>query len=262
MILRWRRRVSRHAYGPLLIAGLLSACGGSAIVALVQIVTPLGGSWNVSGTDEALDLNNNPLGTVMFESSLNVTATVTTASDVCGGGLVSGGSEVDLEGTLDNGDLVLHQIGSSSTCLQGSFTDLRTLEAGPPGGSTQSYQNSRVDVQMSLGLWVSNGSSQLKLKFVGPDSVDNDVSGLSAEIVEGCDVSNPSLVVKFEGEMNGFNTITNAKPSIPVLTEISGGLTRFTDVIFEDGATLSLLNASGQPVTLHREPDTTTNCPP
>ena len=54
MILRWGRRVYRHNCLLVLIA-VLSACGGgtSAIIAVIEIVTPLGGDWGAPlGNDD------------------------------------------------------------------------------------------------------------------------------------------------------------------------------------------------------------------
>jgi len=257
MTLKWRRRAQRPAVW--LFLALLAACGGGAgTIAVLQIVTPLGGDWVEDNSVEKVDFNANPNAVVLFESSLNVTAAVTTADDICGGGFVLAGTDVDVEGTLDNGDLVLHLPGDPNTCLEGAFTDLITLEAGPPGQPTRLYKNSRVDVQMALGLWVSGSNNPLKLKFTRPDSVDNNVN---TEVVQGCDVS-AITVVKFIGVMHGFDTNTNSKPLIPELrSDDNNDFLLFSQIVFEDGATLKLLDSLGNPVTLHREEDTTTTCP-
>jgi hypothetical protein len=258
MILKSRLGASHRAFAILTVC-LLPACGGGVgeIVAIASIVTPLGGLWENVPNDEFLTFTGPPTETVMFASKLDVTASVTTSTNVCGGG--TSGNSVDLEGTVENGNLVLRPVGApaATSCLQGKFTDLRTLEATPTGQPTRVYRNGRVDVQMGLGLWVSDGSGQLKLKFVDPDSVNND----DTASVTGCDVSVGST--KFVGDMNGFNTSTNAKPTIPELrSDDPANVVLFTQVVFVDGATLTLVNPASQAMTLHRKPDTTTTCPP
>ena len=116
-----------------------------------------------------------------------------------------------------------------------------------------------VVVNMDVGLWVSDGSGQLKLKFVGPSQVDSDDS----EPVSGCDWSSGSGVRFDSDDMNGFNTITRAKPTIPAIRSSISGPILFSNVVFEDGATLTLFNvAFGERVTLHRQPDDPeTPCP-
>jgi hypothetical protein len=264
MTLKWRRRVHHHATWPLLTIALLSACGGGGLLAVLQIITPLGGVWRVAPVSKEEMQFNNGVDSSLFTSQLNVTATITTANDVCDGGFDPAGTDVDVEGTLDNGDLVLHLPGNANTCLQGTFTDLITLEAGPPGPGlgTQSYINDRVAVEMDKGLWVSTGGAQLKLKFTEPGSVDND--GFSSVI--GCVVSPPDQfnsndINNPSSEMDGFNTATRAKPTVPEIKSILTGLTLFTQVVFQDGGTLKLLDSNGDSVTLHREEDTTTTCP-
>ena len=110
MTLKWKRRVHHHATWPLLTIALVSACGGG-LLAVLQIVTPLGGDWLVDplSDDEKLDFNSNLPEDVFFSSKLSVTAKVTTITDVCGGGTVSPAPEVDLVGTLENGAVVLRR---------------------------------------------------------------------------------------------------------------------------------------------------------
>ncbi|MDH3221094.1 MAG: hypothetical protein OEO19_16310 [Gammaproteobacteria bacterium] len=256
MIFRGRRRGYRHSYWSLLVVGLLSACGGGAgIVAIIEIVTPIAGNWAVRNTIENLNLNQAQPDAVFFTSNLNLTAELTTQGDCS----TVPENNLPLVGTLINGDLVLRRANpaNSPTCLQGTFIDLITLEAGPPGLPTKLYENDRVDVQMGLGLWVSDGSGQLKLKFESPDSINND----DFDIVDGCDVSS-STAVRFDSDdMNGFNTTTRAKPTIPEIRSSNGGSILLSNVVFEDGATLTGLNSSGQTVTLRRQPDSSTTCP-
>jgi hypothetical protein len=241
------------------LIAVLSACGGgtSAIIAVIEIVTPLGGDWGapLGNDDEKLDFNTNPPEDVLFASDLILQARLTTASTACGGPA----TDLLLEGNLSNGELVLRLPGSTTTCLQGEFTDLVTLEAGPPGESRRRYENDRVDVQMQLGLWISDGSGDMKLKFELLPFAENNVTSID---VFGCDLSG-SPSVEFEGEMDGFNTTTRAKPSIPELRPTAGGASLFTQGVFVDGDTITLVKTSNnETVTFHRQPDNPqTPCP-
>jgi len=264
LILKWKERIRARGW-QLVFVVLLSACfGGAGVVAVVQIVTPLGGSWFVDPAIDAekLNFNSNLPEKVFFSSELNVTARVTTRSDVCEGGFDPLGTEVDLVGKLVNGVVDLRRADSadgSPNCLEGKFTDLITLEAGPPGSPALKYQNGRVDIQLLIGLWVSDGATPLQFKFTEGSSVDN--NDVTQEI-RGCDLT-AIPVVKFIGTMNGFDTNTRSKPTIPELRSDDGDdLLLFSQVVYEDGATIKLLDALGDSVTLHRVEDTTTVCPP
>jgi hypothetical protein len=259
MILASGLRASQRAFA-LLALSVLPACGGGVgdVVAIVSIVTPLGGAWNVDG-NESLTFTGPSFGEV-FASKFDVTATVRSQTNVCGS---MNGSSVDVVGTLDNGDLVLRPVGEppSANCLTGHFTDLVTLEATPTGQPKRLfYLNGAVFVRMQLGVWTSVGSGELKLMFDGPDSVAN-APAIAVKVV-GCDLSG-SPVKLVSGEMTGFDPTTNAKPTIPELRDPNG--VRFSQVVFVDGATLRLINSASQSVELHRTRDTAdppTKCPP
>lgn len=265
MILKWKERIYVHGW-QLVFVVLLSACfGGAGVVAVVQIVTPLGGSWFVDPAIDAekLNFNSNPPEQVFFSSELSVTARVTTTSGICGGGFDPDVTEVDLVGKLVNGGVALRRADSadgSPNCLEGRFTDLITLEAGPPGSPVLKYVNGRVDIQLLIGLWVSDGATPLQFKFTEGDSVDND--DVDNVTIRGCDLT-ADPVVKFIGTMNGLDTNTRSKPTIPELRSDDGDdLLLFSQVVYEDGATIKLLDALGDSVTLHRVEDTTSVCPP
>jgi hypothetical protein len=219
----------------------IAACGGE-VVALLAIVTPLGGSWS-DGGNESIFFSAPAETEQVFASNIAVTASVTSSKGVCGS---NGGAQVaGIPGTLNNGQLTLTLLGATAPCLEGSFTDLRRLEVSAPGLPAQIvYLNDRVAVNLQAGLWRGpNGAPTLK--FTAPSSVDN---GATAAVA-GCDVSNSAAKVNFTGTLNGFNTATLAKPSIPALAG-----TAFTQVEFFDGATLKLLNG-GQGLTLTRQAD-------
>lgn len=248
------RRVVRQVSGGVLTAALLAACGGGEIFAILQIVTPLAGQWDAGG-GETISFTAPTEDEQVFLSKLNVTANVGSGSGVCGASL-------GVPGTLDNGKLSLRLSGATAACLEGSFVDLRRFDAVAIGAiPARSYFNSRVDVRMQTGLWVSE-SGQSTLKFEGPSSVDNNSS--NADNATGCDVSNTAAKVRFTGTMTGFNTTTLAKPGIAELRNTGNNALMFSKVEFVDGATLKLLNATGQSVTLTRKPDpvaTGTTCP-
>lgn len=240
-----------HTLG-LAVAVSLAACGGGELLALLQIVTPLGGAWS-SGTTSIQFTNLQP-ATQVFLSKFDVTATVNSGDGVCGDTLNNG---VNLVGTLDNGKVVLRPAApaGAANCIEGSFTDLRKLDAVALGAQpARSYTNSRVDVQMQQGLWVSE-SGTLTLKFNAPLSVDN-FTGANTETVTGCDVSIPAAKVNFAGDMRGFVVATLSRPVIPELVNPLNNLQKhFTQVEFVDGATLRLLNAGGLLMTLKRQPN-------
>lgn len=253
------RRVVRQVSGGVLTAALLAACGGGEILAILQIVTPLAGQWNDTTFNESISFLTPPPDEQVFSSKLNVTAFLSSASGVCGDATSAG---VNVAGTLDNGKLSLRLSGATAACLEGSFVDLRRFDAVAIGAiPARSYFNSRVDVRMQTGLWVSE-SGQSTLKFEGPSSLDNNSS--NADNATGCDVSNTAAKVRFTGTMTGFNTTTLAKPGIAELRNTGTNALMFSKVEFVDGATLKLLNATGQSVTFTRKPDpvaTGTTCP-
>lgn len=249
-------RVARSVSAGVLAAALLAACGGD-ILALLQIVTPLAGSWNDSAFEERINFLTPTPDEQVFQSQLNVTAEVGSASAVCGAPV---NDVVAVEGTLDNGLLSLRRPGAPAPCLEGRFVDLRRFDAVANGAiPARSYFNSRVDVRMATGLWVSE-NGLLKLKFEGPSSVDNNSS--DANNATGCDVSNSAAKVNFTGTMTGFNTTTLARPAIAELRNPVGNALLFSAVEFVDGDTLTLRNTLGQSLTLTRQTDpASTTCP-
>jgi len=239
------RRVARQVSGGVLTAALLAACGGGEIFAILQIVTPLAGQWDAGG-GETIAFTAPTEDEQVFLSQLSVTANVGSVSGVCGASL-------DVPGTLDNGKLSLRLPGATAACLEGSFVDLRRFDAVAIGAQpARSYFNSRVDVRLQTGVWVSD-NGQLTLKFEGPSSVDNNSSDLNN--ATGCDLSNTASKVRFSGTMTGFNTTTLARPTIAELRNTVDTALMFRQVEFVDGATLKLLNATGQSLTLTRKPD-------
>lgn len=233
-----------------LAAAGLAACGGG-LLAVLQIVTPLGGDWRSGGT--SITFTNVDATTQAYLTKFEVLATISTneiAAGVCG---ASQGDSKSLVGTVDNGSLVMRRLDlmNAPVCIEGTFSDLRKLDTIALGNlSARSYTNDIVDVQMQEGIWVGE-SGTLRLKFNGPESVLND----GARAATGCNVSNPQAKVNFEGEMLGFNTTTLRRPFIQTLTGAGGNPTYFTQVEFVDGATIRLLNATGQLVTLKRQPN-------
>lgn len=244
----------RFGSAGLVLAVALVACGGGELLAVLQIVTPLGGAWSNPGFTTTLQFISPSPAVQVFSAKLDVTASVNSTDGVCGDTLNNG---VDLVGTVDNGTVALRPLAPANApnCIQGSFSDLRKLDAVALGGQpARSYTNSRVDVQMQEGLWVSE-SGTLTLKFNEPSSVDN-FTGANTEPVSGCNVTVPAAKVNFEGEMRGFVVATLSRPQIPALVNPLNNLqTYFTQVEFLDGATLRLLNSSGLLVTLKRQPN-------
>lgn len=250
-----KRRVARRVSGGVLTAALLAACGGGELFAILQIVTPLAGSWNLNGGDGSdgrvsfadAEPNTPESEAKRYLSTLPVGVTVDPGLPA------SCGVTNPLVGTLDNGKLTLlpnTTPASTTPCITGVFTDLRRLELTVSGEAAKRvYLNDRVAVSMQVGLWSPEGGTPT-LKFTAPESVGN---GLTANVL-GCDVS---ARVNFTGTMTGFNTATLAVPTIPALTN-----TAFTDVKFVDGVTLTMRNGSGALITLKRKPDpANSTCP-
>lgn len=241
-----------------LVAAGLSACGGG-LLAVLQIVTPLGGQWSSTGSTTTIQFTNLQPLTQVFLSRFDVTATVNSTDGVCGD---TTNSNLDLVGTVDNGTFVLRPPvpAGAANCLEGTFTDLRRFEAVAVANQPREYTNTRVDIQLPIGVWVSENGA-LSLKFdpgFEAESVDNFPN---TSFVTGCNVSNPQAKVNFEGEMSGFNGSTLRRPYFERLTGAGGSPTFFTEVEFVDGATLRLINPQGQLVTLKRQPSSIT-CPP
>lgn len=242
-----RRRRARLGIGAVSLAAVLAACGGGEILALLQIVTPLAGQWSDSTSNESINFLTPPPDQAVFLSQTDVTASVSSATGVCGD---TTNASVNVVGRLDNGKLTLRTSAAASPCVQGSFVDLRRFDALALGAApARSYFNSRVDVRLPTGLWASaNGS--LKLKFTDPFSVDNN----ALVDTTGCDVSGVTKVA-FKGSLQGFSTTTLARPTIAELRNTGTNALMFSAVEFVDGATLKLLNSIGQSVTLTRQAD-------
>lgn len=238
------RRVVRQVSGSVLTAALVAACGGGELFAILQIVTPLGGTWVLEGSTPAdpktIGFDDAESGDRLFSSKIEVNPTISVLPGVCA-------DNSALRGTLENGKLTLFPTAPTSTiaCLEGTFTDLRRLELTAPGQAAKLvYLNDRVAVNLDTGLWASpNGTPTLK--FTATSTVNN---GQTATVA-GCDVTNSAAKVAFTGTLFGFNTTTLAVPTIPALEG-----TAFTQVQFVDGATLKMLNGS-QSVTLTRKVD-------
>jgi len=234
---RWVRRVS----GGALTAALLAACGGGELLAILQIVTPLGGAWRLEGTGDVMTFTGAEDDDKYFSSKLPVSVNLANLPAACG-------TDSTLNGTLDNGRLTLFPTtpASNTACMEGTFTDLRRVEFAVSGlPAKQVYLNDRVAVNLQVGVWGSS-SGVPTLKFTPTASVSN---GLTASVA-GCDVTNSASKVAFTGTLSGFNTTTLANPVIPALVG-----TAFTQVEFVNGATMKMLNGSGRSVTLTRKPD-------
>ncbi len=243
---------AKRAVLGLAVAAGLAACGGG-LLAVLQIVTPLGGNWNSAGTS-ILFTELDP-ATQVFLTKFDVKAEVNSNDGVCGS---FGNALVEVVGTVDNGALVLRSRVDGTVCIQGTFSDLRKLDTVALGNvAARSYENDQVEVQLQIGLWVSE-SGTLRLKFNNPSTVFNLEAGNAVDI-QGCDVSNPNAVVGFTGQLQGFDKALSRRPVIPLVQ--SNGQTLFTQVEFVDGATLRLLTATGQLVTLKRQSSSIT-CPP
>jgi hypothetical protein len=250
MTRQFTKRQIWRVVGSSAVAAAAVACGGGGgeIIALLQIVTPLAGSWDNSTFTESINFLTPDPDTQIFQSSSNVTATVTSKAGTCGDTTRNG---VAVAGTLVNGKLSLHLPAATTACLEGRFVDLRRLDAAALASVPAiSYLNSRVDVRLQTGLWTSD-NGKFTLLFNNPSSVDNN----NTAGADGCDVS-AATHVNFSGTMQGFNTTTLAHPVIPELRNGGTNALMFKQVEFVDGDTLKLLDATGQNLTLTRKPNT------
>lgn len=269
MTLELRKRKCQNAIWCFLTVFTVSACGGSsaiiAVISEVGIVTPLGGDWLYTepGTLREDNLSFNAFTSsnedvVFFEGKIpNLQAELTTATGLCGE-IAGVSATITLEGSLEDGILELRTPGSSSNCLTGVFTDLITLEITPTGLAPRNHENDRVDVNMEKGWWVNDEDSNFKLKF--NNAVDQFVENDTTLDVDVCDVSVAPTNV-FTILMQGFDTDPAARtnPTIAAITLASG--LQLTDIVFEDGATLTARNALGDLLTFRRTPDASP-CPP
>lgn len=247
-------------------AGVLAACGGGELL-LLAVVTPLNGQWldqTASSNVTITFVNLNPAD-YLYKPSLVSNALLLNPSGVCAGTLDVDGN-LPLSGTLDNGRLRLTVTETGATCVDGRFTDLRRLEATVGGGTTpRIFLNDRIDVRLTEGLWVSEGGGAVRVKFdnaVGGGTFADSVDNGSTTEVGACDVSPGVTPVRLLGTLAGFGVDGSTKPTIAALSEENGGAQRFTQVVFEDGATLSVRTAAGQALTLKRERETApSSCP-
>lgn len=253
-----RRKMLR---GALCAAVLLAGCGGGELL-LLTVVTPLNGAWREGGNvaNEGIQFTSPGAEVHLFSSKYAVQANILNPASFCDV-QDDGSGQLAMAGTYDNGRVLLHAANSptQATCIDGTITSLIRMQVAAGGGRpARSYVNNRVDVQMNLGLWVSDGGAT-QLKFSSFDSVTNDTAG---NPIQACDVSPGGAPVVLDGLVDGYQVATGTRPKIAALTANGQATPRFTQLEYVDGATLTLRNAGGQTVTLHRQKETTaTFCP-
>lgn len=249
---------------PCLIAGtmVLAACGGGVgELILTAFVTPLAGAWRVAGNEanETLQFTTPGPQVHLFSSKFDVEANLLNPVNFCDV-QDDGSGQLALAGTFDNGKVRLHAKTSpnKAACIEGSITSLIKLEAiAGYGRPTRSYVNRRVDVQMDLGLWVSDDNGT-RLKFSTFDSIDNDEQDRP---INACDVSPGATSIVLDGQFDGYQVATDTRPLLAALTAAGQNMPRYTQVEYVDGATLALRNSAGQTVTLRRQKESTiTTC--
>ena len=246
-----RRSLFRYGSSGVLATALLAACGGGEILAILQIVTPLAGAWNQEGGNGLVTFNQAETNDKLFSSKVTVQVNFSELPAGCG-------NDSSLNGTLDSGRLTLFPTEPASTtpCINGVFTDLRRLELTVSGAPTKLvYLNDRVAVNMQRGVW-STDNGATTLKFRGPPSVTNN----KTSPVDGCDVSNPAVPIRFSGTMFGFNTSNLARPGISEIRGSGNNALLYRAVEYVDGDTITLRNPAGEGLTLNRK-DTDANCP-
>jgi hypothetical protein len=258
---RWRRAAAAAA------ATALAACGGGGIIALLPFVTPVGGAWNFDANPSTATIDDVPgeffnvlptAGTpYLLDSPIAVAGTYAALDPIrqC-----DGQDSVDVEGTIDDGALVLRVAGDpAKVCLRGRFTDLATFRAD----DGRTYRNRRVDVQFDVGVWVDADRRDQRFKFTAPESVNN-VTGAapsaddgSLVAITGCQLTATGAKPAISGQLAGYVQATGAAPSIATLNR--DGRPLFTDGVVVDGATIEFSSPQGK-VTLRREADTVADC--
>jgi hypothetical protein len=239
---------------------LMAACGGGAELLLAVVVTPLNGTWRLDGNagKEALGFTTS-VDVHLFSNQYALSGTLLNPSDRCG--VPAAFAAVELAGTFDNGRIMLRakDAPGQPVCIEAQIVSLIRFDALATGvRPARFYENSRVDVQMGLGIWVSDGGGT-RLKFSDVSSVDNNSRG---EPIRACDRSPGITPVVLDGLMDGFQKATQTRPAIAALTQSGQTSPRYTAVDYVDGATLTLRASSGTTVTLRRQRESVpTVCP-
>lgn len=256
---RQRRRRGRVALAAL-AAGALVACGGGELL-LAAVISPLNGTWLLAGTSGGESLNfRTSLDIHLYNNRYDIAGSLNDPADSCG---APANGTVNLEGSFENGEVVMRAVDAPGrpVCLSGRFSSLIRFDANAVGArAARFYENTRVDVQMAEGLWVSEGGN-LRIKFSDVSSVNNEQRGVP---IQACDVSpGVSPAVVMAGTMDGFLKATQTRPRIAALTVTGQATARLRDVEFVDGATIQLRNAAGATVKLTRQRESVvTFCPP
>ena len=241
---------------------LLAACGGGSEFLLLALVTPLGGAWRLNGdtNQEGLQITSPGVDVQLFASKFDVTASLLNPSDFCG--LRNDGSgQLALVGSYDNGKMVLRakDAPGQPVCIEGTVTSLIRFDAVATGARpARFYENNRVDVNLHVGVW-TNEPGTVRLKFSALESINNGEQNVP---LRACDLSPGARTPVLAGALNGYVKATAMQPAIPTLTVVGGTEVRFTNVVFTDGATITLRNVGGQTITLSRKKETApTTCP-
>ena len=236
---------------------VLGGCGGGELL-LLTVVTPLNGQWtdSAAGSSLAFQFRNLDPTAYLYDPKLTVSGVLINPGGVCAGDVDTDGN-LPLTGTLDNGSVQLNGVQSGQPCIAGRFTDLRRLEASVgPGRVAKVFENSRIDMQLTEGIWVSEGGGAVRLKFdngVGNASANDSIDNGQTGEVGACDASPGTTAVRLTGTIAGFGVNGIKNPTIDALSVENLGTVRFRDVVFKDGATLTLQTAAGQGVTLRRQ---------
>lgn len=244
------------------VAALLAACV-VVVVALLPLVTPVGGAWNIDQDPATPQIDPAPgecFSVVPTETTPCLLSSPITVRGIYAALDVArqcdGLDSAEVEGTIDDGDLVLH-LGNGSrdqVCLRGRFTDLATFRADD--GCV--YRNRRVDVRFDIGVWVDTADARQRSRFTAPASVNNvttsspaDEDGAIVDMV-GCERAASGARPAISGQLVGYVQVTGAPPSIAVLAR--DGKPLFTGGVVTDGATIEFGGPGGK-VTLRREAD-------
>ena len=239
----------------------LAACGGGgALLALVPIVGPIGGSWSLDASPATLDaqftagetIDVNPVNANLYptESRYDVAGNFTSQSGLCrtpdtdidNDGI---NDVVTVSGTVDDGQIVLRRTANAADeCLRGRFTDVRTIEVD----ANRRYRNSSVQLDLSSHFWVNGDDATQRFTFTEGAIVGDDTGQIQ---VLGCRGSGTSKV-DIVGAIQGYDNATQTGP----LVNLTIGTTPFANGTFRGASEIQFPAGGASPaLTLRRTSD-------
>lgn len=243
-----------------LASALLAACGGgAALLALLPIVGPIGGSWSLDGdpgtpqleavAGESFNLDPVDFATYLTQSRYDVSGEFSSASGACSG------NNVEITGTVDADQVVLRRAGNVE-CLRARLVDIRTLEVSP----TRRYRNQTVRVDLPQHEWINADDTTQRFKFTAADDLGDGEPPFNVATIAGCRrIGGGAPAPITGGELAGFNTLTGIGP---VITGFTVAGTNFGNGEFRGASEVEFGKSGGPKLILRRVPAgaTPTSC--